>query len=94
MKKTKSKAAYTNIWLNRNKHLWTEYNIYFQIKESLPTIHLRENSAPKIVVERVKEINAKRSAINRILYRKYKIQKMIKNKRRHPLRMSRADTLK
>ena len=55
MNKNKSKSAYTNIWLRRNKHLWYEkrYNggncIFFKTK-----------CPPKIVVERVNEINEKR----------------------------------
>ena len=62
MKKTKSKAAYTNKWLSRNRHLWHETTI-----NGINIIILDKMDAPTIVVERIKEINHKRgysSSIN------------------------------
>lgn len=56
MKKTKSKAAYTNIWLNRNKHLWKEVSF----RNGCTLIILKTTSAPNIVSDRIKEINTKR----------------------------------
>ena len=55
MKKTKSKAAYTNKWLHRNQHLWHE-----DLVHNVPQIILHISDAPKIVNERVIEINLKR----------------------------------
>ena len=59
MKKTKSKAAYTNKWLNRNKHLWSDKAINGEF-----IIILKTKDAPKIVRERVKEINKVRRIKN------------------------------
>ena len=55
MKTTKSKAAYTNKWLSRNRHLWHE-----TIINGIKIIILDKMDAPNIVVERIKEINRKR----------------------------------
>ena len=55
MKTTKSKAAYTNKWLSRNRHLWHETTT-----NGIKIIILDKNDAPRIVVERIKEINYKR----------------------------------
>ena len=55
MKTTKSKAAYTNKWLSRNRHLWHETTT-----NGVKIIILHKQDAPKIVVERIKEINYKR----------------------------------
>ena len=55
MKTTKSKAAYTNKWLSRNRHLWHETTI-----NGIKIIILDKMDAPNIVVERIKEINHKR----------------------------------
>lgn len=55
MKTTKSKAAYTNKWLSRNRHLWHETTV-----NGAKIIILHKQDAPKIVVERIKEINYKR----------------------------------
>ena len=55
MNKTKSKAAYTNKWLSRNKHLWHEVTL-----NGVKIIILDRLDAPKIVIERVEEINHKR----------------------------------
>lgn len=55
MKKTKSKAAYTNKWLSRNRRFWHEKEI-----NGTTIIILDKQDAPKIVVERIKEINYKR----------------------------------
>ena len=55
MKKTKSKAAYTNKWLSRNRHLWHETTT-----NGIKIIILNKMDAPKIVVERIIEINHKR----------------------------------
>ena len=55
MKKTKSKSAYTNKWLSRNRRFWHEKEI-----NGTTIIILDKQDAPKIVVERIKEINYKR----------------------------------
>ena len=55
MKTTKSKSAYTNKWLSRNRHLWHEATI-----NGVKIIILDKLDTPKIVVERIKEINYKR----------------------------------
>ena len=52
MKKTKSKSSYTNIWLRRNKHMWHEL-------DGLIILEDREHT-PKIVRDRVDEINSKK----------------------------------
>lgn len=54
MKNTKSKAAYTNKWLSRNKHLWHETTI-----DGIKIIILDKSDAPNIVVKKIKEINKK-----------------------------------
>ena len=59
MKKTKSKAAYTNKWLNRNKHLWCDKAVNGEF-----IIVLKAKDAPKIVKERVEEINKVRRVKN------------------------------
>ena len=55
MKKAKSKSAYTNKWLSRNRRFWHEKEI-----NGTTIIILDKRDAPKIVVERIKEINYKR----------------------------------
>ncbi len=55
MKTTKSKAAYTTKWLNRNKQHWCEKAI-----RGVMQIVIKKPDAPKIVFDRVKEINEKR----------------------------------
>ncbi len=55
MNKTQSKAAYTNKWLSRNRRFWHEKEI-----NGTTIIILDKLDAPKIVVERIKEINYKR----------------------------------
>ena len=55
MKTAKSKSAYTNKWLSRNRHLWHETTT-----NGIKIIILDKNDAPRIVVERIKEINYKR----------------------------------
>ena len=55
MKQTKSKAAYTNKWLSRNRRFWHEEHV-----NSKPVIIVDKEDAPKIVLARIKEINAKR----------------------------------
>ena len=55
MKKTKSNAAYTNKWLSRNRRFWHEEHV-----DGKPVIIIDKKDAPKIVLARVKEINAKR----------------------------------
>ena len=55
MKKTKSKAAYANKWLSRNRRFWHEEHV-----DGKPVIIVDKNDAPKIVLTRVKEINVKR----------------------------------
>ena len=44
MKKNKSKAAYTNKWLNRNKHLWHE-----NISHGVISITLDKLDAPQTI---------------------------------------------
>ena len=56
MKTYKSVAAYTNKWLNRNKHLW---HIEHYTKD-IPVIIIDKLDAPKVVIKRAKEINRKR----------------------------------
>lgn len=56
MKKNKSKAAYTNKWLNRNRQHWKEQPYFFGTTKLVVT----KKDAPKIVLERVKEINEHR----------------------------------
>ena len=51
----KSKAAYTNKWLRKNKHLWCEKAVNGHM-----IIILSISNVPNIVRERVREINAKR----------------------------------
>jgi len=53
--KNKSKSAYTNIWLRRNPHLWCEKE-----RNHVSLIVLLTDSAPRIVRERIEEINQKR----------------------------------
>ena len=55
MNKNKSKAAYTNKWLSRNRRFWHEEHV-----NGKPIIIIDKVDAPKIVLERVKEINLKR----------------------------------
>ena len=57
MNKNKSKAAYTNKWLSRNKQHW-------KVGESEGTrvIIITKADAPKIVFNRVYEINKSRIA--------------------------------
>ncbi len=55
MKQTKSKSAYTNKWLSRNKRFWHEEHV-----NGKPVIIIDKEDAPKIVLVRIKEINAKR----------------------------------
>lgn len=56
MKKTKSKAAYTNKWLRRHKNDWHEEDYFFGTKKLV----VDKKDAPKVVLERVKEINEHR----------------------------------
>ena len=56
MKKDKSIAAYTNIWLNRNQHLWYER----EISKQYSRITLKCQCAPKKVIEGIKRINDRR----------------------------------
>ena len=51
----KNKVAYTTKWLNRNKQHWCEKPI-----KGVMQIVIKKPDAPKIVLERVKEINEKR----------------------------------
>ena len=51
----KSKAAYTNKWLERNKKFWHE-----EQKGDISIIIVDKKDAPKIVLERVIEINESR----------------------------------
>ena len=65
MNKTKSKAAYTNKWLSRNKQHW-------KVGESQGTrvIIITKLDAPKIVFDRVYEINKKRIASRKVFITK------------------------
>lgn len=56
MKTTKSKAAYTNKWLSRNKRFWHEQQF-----RGIQMIVIDKKDAPKIVIKRVKEINVARA---------------------------------
>ena len=57
MKYIKSKAAYTNKWLNRNKHLWEE-----KVEMGTRIIVLKIECAPKMIIDRVEEINHSRKS--------------------------------
>ena len=57
--KNKSKAAYTIKWLNRNKKFWHEEDYFFGTKKLV----IDKADAPKIVLERVKEINDSRVGV-------------------------------
>ena len=57
MKKSKSKAAYTNKWLFRNTQHWKEIEY-----KGARVIIIKKLDAPKIVIERIEEINRKRIA--------------------------------
>ena len=54
MRKTKSKASYTNKWLSRNKRFW-----HIEHFNEEPVIIIDKKDAPKIVIKRVQEINAR-----------------------------------
>lgn len=56
MRTVKSKAAYTNKWLSRNKCFWHEKEF-----RGIPIIVIDKKDAPKIVIERAKEINVARA---------------------------------
>lgn len=62
MNKNKSKAAYTTKWLNRNKWFWYEKDYFFGSK----IIVITKKDAPKIVLERVKEINDSRIGVKQV----------------------------
>ena len=57
MDKTKSPAAYTKKWLNRNKQYWHEQKVmnHFLI------IVIDKDDAPNIVKKHVEKINCKRT---------------------------------
>lgn len=60
--KNKSKAAYTTIWLNRNKQHWKEQPYFFGKTKLVVT----KKDAPKIVLQRVKEINEHRMGVPQV----------------------------
>ena len=78
MNKNKSKAAYTTKWLNRHTQFWYEKEYFFGSK----VIVITKKDAPKIVLERVKEINDSRVGAKQV-YREIrqleKQQKQTKN---------------
>ena len=53
---SKSKAAYTNKWLRRHQNDWHEEEYFFGTKKLV----IDKKDAPKVVLERVKEINEHR----------------------------------
>ena len=57
--KDKSAAAYTIKWLNRNKQHWHEIDYFGRTK----IIIIDKPDAPKIVLERVREINDSRAGV-------------------------------
>ena len=63
-----SKAAYTTKWLNRNKQYWYEKTI----DRDVTIIVIKKKDAPKIVKQRVLEINLKRCGFKCSLAKKYK----------------------
>ena len=65
MNKTKSKAAYTNKWLFRNKQHWKVGE-----NEGTRVIIITKPDAPKIVFNRVYEINKKRIASRKVFINK------------------------
>ena len=69
MNKNKSKAAYTNIWLNRNKCYWYEENY-----EGYSIITITKKDAPKKVLNGVRTINANRYF--NFINKKYKNRKI------------------
>ena len=75
MNKHKSKAAYTNKWLNRNKNYWHEQDYFFGTKKLV----IDKTDAPKIVLERVKEINEERIGLRQVMKDIKKMVKMQKN---------------
>ena len=75
--KNKSKAAYTNKWLSRNKQHWKVDEV-----EGTKVIVITKLDAPKIVFDRVYEINK-----NRIASRKWAIRQLvsiIEETKKHP----------
>ena len=75
MNKNKSKAAYTTKWLNRNKQHWKEIDYFFGLKKLVVT----KTDAPKIVLERAKEINDSRVGVKRVRKEIKMIQKTTQN---------------
>ena len=64
MNVTKSKAAYTNKWLSRNKQHWKVGE-----SEGAEVIIITKLDSPKIVFDRVYEINKKRIATRKAAIR-------------------------
>ena len=58
MNKSKSKSAYTNKWLSRNKQHWKAS----KSEDGTRVIIITKLDAPRIVFDRVYEINKKRIA--------------------------------
>ena len=75
MNKTKSASSYTNKWLNRNKKFWFE-----KISDGSKLIVLKKADAPKIVVNRIIEINKSRMKYNPFNILAVGLRKMAKKK--------------
>ena len=78
MNKNKSKAAYTNKWLSRNKQHWK----VGKSEDGTRVIIITKLDAPKIVFDRVYEINK-----SRIASRKWAIRQLvsiIEETKKHP----------
>jgi hypothetical protein len=64
MNKSKSKAVYTNKWLSRNKQHWKVDEV-----DGAEVIIITKLDSPKIVFDRVYEINKKRIATRKVAIR-------------------------
>ena len=78
MNKNKSKAAYTNKWLFRNTQHWKEIEY-----KGARVIIIKKLDAPKIVIDRVEEINRKRIA-NKQLVASRLIEVLNRYNKEHP----------
>lgn len=84
MNKNKSIAAYTTIWLSRNKQHWYEQDYFSGTKRIVVT----KKDAPKIVLKRVRQINDNRiglKAVNKEIKQLLKNEKTIKKAHKSPV---------
>lgn len=75
MNKNKSKAAYTTIWLNRNKQFWHEVDYFGGTKKLV----IDKPDAPKIVLKRVREINDARIGLKQVTKQIKMLERQLKN---------------